>query len=234
MPLENITKTNAEVSENDLKLISYELEKFLVAEKEESFYESSGRNSHVSTITLSGKQIAGSEAEDYGNKTLCPLQGYLSGSSIELPETTEVRKERASLGELFHRTKTTSEDCTETGVRPEMQVKQTHKSAMHIMRKMLKRAHGKSKSCNTSGDDAVSASTNKKLHKVGLYYRIFRTTFNNKSHGSPYHPLPLIVAFASLTTNSKRKLKCMFISLVPQKYNEKKEEIKHNLNKPDV
>lgn len=171
MPLEDITKTNAEVSENDLKLISYELEKFLVAEKEESFYESSGRNSHVSTITLSGKQIAGSEAEDYGNKTLCPLQGYLLGSSIELPETTDVRKERASLGELFHRTKTTSQDCTETGVRAETQVKQTHKSAMHIMRKMLKKAHSCSKSCNTSGDDAVSASTNKRLHKVCLHYR---------------------------------------------------------------
>lgn len=196
MPIEDITMTNAEVTENDLKLISYELEKFLEAEKEESFYESSGRNSHVSTITLSGKQIVGSEAEDYASKAVCPLQGYLLGSSIELPETTEVKKERASLAELFHRTKTTNQECTETGEKGETQVKQTHKSAMHIMRKMLKKVHISSKSCNTLGYDADSASTNKKLRKVGLY-QIFCTKFKNKSRGCPHLPLPMIIALAS-------------------------------------
>ncbi|XLS62415.1 hypothetical protein HN51_016643 [Arachis hypogaea] len=166
MPIEDITMNNAEVTENDLKLISYELEKFLEAEKEESFYESSGRNSQVSTITLSSKQIAGSEAEDNANKAVCPLQGYLLGSSPELPETTEVKKERASLAELFHRTKT-SQESIETGEKGETQIKQTQKSAMHIMRKMLKKVHVSSKSCNTAArDDAASASTNKKLHKV--------------------------------------------------------------------
>ncbi|QHO47250.1 hypothetical protein HN51_016642 [Arachis hypogaea] len=164
MPIEDITMNNAEVTENDLKLISYELEKFLEAEKEESFYESSGRNSQVSTITLSSKQIAGSEAEDNANKAVCPLQGYLLGSSPELPETTEVKKERASLAELFHRTKT-SQESIETGEKGETQIKQTQKSAMHIMRKMLKKVHVSSKSCNTAArDDAASASTNKKLH----------------------------------------------------------------------
>ena len=51
IPLEGITERNAEVTENDLKLISYELEKFLEAENKERLYESFGRNSYVSTIT---------------------------------------------------------------------------------------------------------------------------------------------------------------------------------------
>ncbi|XP_027351163.1 protein LAZY 1-like [Abrus precatorius] len=166
MPLENITMRNEEVTDNELQLISYELEKFLEAEKEESFYESSGRNSYVSIITLSGKQVDGTDAEDYGNKALCPLQGYLMGSSFELPETKQIRKERTSLAELFHRTKTASQDCIETGVRGEAQVKQTPKSAMHIMKNILKRVNGSSKCCNTSMNDADSALTNKKRHKV--------------------------------------------------------------------
>lgn len=168
MPSENLTMRDAEVTENELKLTSYELEKFLEAEKE-NFYESPGRNSRASNITLSGKQLDGSEPEDYGNKAVCPLQGYLLASSFELPETTEVKKERASLAELFHKTKTINQDCTETGVR-ETQVKQTHKSAMHTMKKMFRMVHSSSKSCNTSRNDASSASTNKKPHKVGPYY----------------------------------------------------------------
>ncbi|KAK7395930.1 hypothetical protein VNO78_16546 [Psophocarpus tetragonolobus] len=167
MPSENITMRSEELTENELKLISYELEKFLEAEKEESFYDSSGRNSYVSTITLGGKEIDGAKAEDCGNKAICPLQGYLLGSSFELPETQQVRKERASLGELLYTTKATSQDSIETGIRGETQVKRRPKSsAMHIVRKMLKRVHSSSKSHNTSRNDADSVSTNKKFHKV--------------------------------------------------------------------
>ncbi|MED6124002.1 hypothetical protein PIB30_054897 [Stylosanthes scabra] len=165
MPIEDVTMNDAEVTETDLKLISDELEKFLEAEKEETFYESSGRNSQVSTITLSHKQVVGSEAEDNANKAVCPLQGYLLGSSLEFPETTEVKKERASLAELFRRTKTCQESI-ETREKAEIQIKQTQKSAMHIMRKILKKVLVSSKSCNTARDDADSASTNKKLHKA--------------------------------------------------------------------
>jgi len=169
MPSENITSRSEEVTGNELKLISYELEKFLETEKEESLYDSSGRNSYVSIITLSEKEIDGPKAEDYRNKAVCPLQGYLLGSSFELPETKEVRKERASLAELLYKTKSTSQDCIDTGIQGETQVKRTPKSAaMHIMRKILKRVHSSSKSCNTSRNDADSASTNKKLQKVGL------------------------------------------------------------------
>lgn len=168
MPSENITMTDAEVTENELKLISFELEKFLETE-DESFYESSGRNSRLRNITLSGNQTDGSEAKDCGNKVVCPLQGYLLGSSFKTPEKIEVRKERTSLAELFHRTESTNEDCAETGVE-ETQVKQAHKSAMHIMKKMFKMVHSSSKGCNTSGNDADSTSTNTKLSKVGPYY----------------------------------------------------------------
>ncbi|CAJ1788447.1 unnamed protein product [Sphenostylis stenocarpa] len=182
MPSENITMRNEEVTEKELKLISYELEKFLEAEKEESFHDSSGRNSYVSIITLSGKEIDGPKAEDYRNKAVCPLQGYLLGSTFELPETKQVKKERASLAELLYRTKATSQYCTETEIRGETQVKQTPKSsAMHIMRKILKKVHSSSKSCNTSRRDADSASTPKKLHKV---LRMF--------HRKVYPEIPII------------------------------------------
>ncbi|KAL2320327.1 hypothetical protein Fmac_029296 [Flemingia macrophylla] len=167
MPLDNITMGNEEVTENELRLISYELEKFLEVEKEESLYDSSGRNSYVSTITLGAKEVDGAKLEDYRNKAVCPLQGYLLGSSFELPETKQVRKERASLAELLYKTKAASQECTETAVRGETQVKQTPKSAaMRIVRKILKTVHSSSKSCNASRNDAESASTNKKLHKV--------------------------------------------------------------------
>ncbi|XP_047163608.1 protein LAZY 1-like [Vigna umbellata] len=172
-PSGNIPMGSEKVTENELKLITYELEKFLEAEREESFHDSSGRNSYVSTITLCGKEIDGPKAEDYRNKAVCPLQGYLLGSSFELPETKQVSKKRASLAELLYRTKATSQDCTETGIRGETHVKETHKSAVrHIMRKVLKKVCSSSKSCNTSRKDADSASTNKKLHKaLRLFHR---------------------------------------------------------------
>ncbi|XP_028771385.1 protein LAZY 1-like [Neltuma alba] len=178
IPRENTFERNAEVTESDLKLINYELGRFLEAEKEE-FYESSGRNSHVSAITLGGKQIDAAEDEDYGNTSVCPLQGYLLRSSIELPETvTEVKKERASLAELFHRTKITNQGIIETGETGETQLKQTHRSSKHIMSKLLKKVNTSSKSWNTSENDAKSASTNKKLSKV---LRIFHRKVHSES-----------------------------------------------------
>lgn len=100
-----------------------------------------------------------------------------------------MRKERASLAELFHRTKTTNQECKETGAKETHHVKETHKSAMHIMKKMFKMVHSSSKGCKTSGNDVDSASTNKKLPKVGIcYYRSSFTVFLNKSHGiCSYH-----------------------------------------------
>ena len=183
--MQNITNGRIQVTENDLKLINYELEKFLEAEsKEEGSDESSARISNVSTITLGGKQMEGADEEDYWKTGVCPLQGYLFGSSIELPETrTEPKKEKASLAELFHRTKITTEGCTEKCASEEIPDKHKHKSAMHYMKKMIKKLHPSSKSSphSASGDlpDSISTkkelgnaidsvSSKKKLHKVGL------------------------------------------------------------------
>ncbi|KAH1047910.1 hypothetical protein J1N35_038694 [Gossypium stocksii] len=98
MFLENITEGKTEVTENDLKVINDELEKFLGPEAEEhASHESSGRNSLVSTIAVNGEPTQEVSAEEYGKAIVCPLQGYLFGSSIELPET------RFQVTRLFHR-----------------------------------------------------------------------------------------------------------------------------------
>ncbi|AES78372.2 WRKY transcription factor-like protein, putative [Medicago truncatula] len=154
-PLGNIPMKDAAVTETQLKLISYELEKFVEAD-EECFYESSGRISFRSNVTLSRKKTDGLETEDLGNKVICPLQEYLLGSSFEIREKTEVRIERASVRET--------------------QVKQGRRSALHIIKKMSNMVLSSSKSCNTYGNTADHAtSTNEKLCKV--LYKFHRKVF---------------------------------------------------------
>ncbi|XP_044488815.1 protein LAZY 1-like isoform X2 [Mangifera indica] len=177
--VENITEKETEVTENELKLINDELEKVLGAEanKEDGCYESSGRNSHVSngrsshgsTITLSGKPLEGQDNNGNGF-SVCPLQGYLFGSAIELSETTTVAKKehRTSLGELFQRTKL-AEENTNSGSKYEREEKRTDKeadkSAVQLMKKLLKKKmlHA-SRSSTGGGVDSASAET--KLHKI--------------------------------------------------------------------
>ncbi|KAJ0095038.1 hypothetical protein Patl1_16975 [Pistacia atlantica] len=174
--VENITEKETEVTENELKLINDELEKVLGAEANKED-ESSGRNSHVSngrsshgsTITLSGKPLEGSDNNGNGF-TVCPLQGYLFGSAIELSETTTVAKKehRTSLGELFQRTKV-AEENPNSGSKYEREEKRTDKeadkSAVQLMKKMLKKKilHA-SRSPTGGGVDSASAET--KLHKI--------------------------------------------------------------------
>ncbi|KAF2322908.1 hypothetical protein GH714_031998 [Hevea brasiliensis] len=113
MSLENIADEKIEATENDLKLINNEIEKFIDAEAEEGCNESLARSSYVSNITFSGIQTEGANADDYRNTALCPLQGYLFGSSIELQETTiELKKEKVSQG-AFRRTKILDESSKE-------------------------------------------------------------------------------------------------------------------------
>ncbi|XP_021299319.1 protein LAZY 1 [Herrania umbratica] len=171
MSLEN-SEEKAEVTENDLKIINDELEKFLEAEAEEhGSNESSGRNSQVSTITLSGKPMQEANAKEYGKTIVCPLQGYLFGSSIELPEARfEVKKEKASLAELFYRAKIAEESPTEKCGKEEMQTKQTNKPVKHLIKKILKKLHASSGS--STSKETNSVSTKKKLHKViKLFHR---------------------------------------------------------------
>ncbi|KAM2203734.1 hypothetical protein ACFX1S_023461 [Malus domestica] len=187
--LENLTQQKAEVTENDLKLIRYELEKFLDAEtKEEGVRVSSARDSHASSVTPNGKQMEESEDEEYWKDAACPLKGYLFGSSTELPETMEAKKEKASLQELFDRTKITT-DYKEKSESEETEVKYKHKSAMGFMKKMIKKFHASSKSSGGDATDSVSIkkkcgeasdslSTKKKPHKV---LRMFHRTIHPES-----------------------------------------------------
>ncbi|CAL5363938.1 unnamed protein product [Camellia sinensis] len=135
-----------------------------------NIYVSIGRSCHGSTITLRGKPLEGTETS--GNRTtICPLQSYLFGSAIELPETTTVVKKehRTSLGELFQRTKIAEENYVAKSERGEKRTeKETDKSAIHLMKKMLKKrmVHGSSRSSTTSiGGNVDSASSETKLHK---------------------------------------------------------------------
>ncbi|CAL5338644.1 unnamed protein product [Camellia sinensis] len=166
--VENITKKETEVTEHDLKLINDELEKVLdVKGKEDGCNDSSGRNSHVSTITLSGKTLEGTETS--GNRTtMCPLQGYLLGSAIELPETK--KEHRTSLGELFQRTKMTEENSVTKCESGEKKAdKETNKSAIRLMKKILKKrmVHDSSRTSTTvTGGNVISASMETKLHKI--------------------------------------------------------------------
>ncbi|GKU92811.1 hypothetical protein SLEP1_g6486 [Rubroshorea leprosula] len=177
--VDNITEKETEITENELKLINDELEKVLGAEaKEDGYNDSSRRNSHVSTgrsshgstITLSGKPLEGPDTNVNGT-TVCPLQGYLFGSAIELSETTTVAKKehRTTLGELFQRTKTAEENsggkCEKDDKRTE---KEADKSAVHIMKKMLKKKmlHASRSSAAAAGGNIDSTSAETKLHKI--------------------------------------------------------------------
>ncbi|KAH1140756.1 hypothetical protein AAZX31_10G282900 [Glycine max] len=164
--LENITEKEDEVTENELKLINDELEKVLVLgeDNDEPSSISCGRSSHGSIITLSGgggKPAAATllEGDQSNGNAVCPLQGYLFGSAIELSETTTTvtvakKEHRTSLGELFQRTKLAEENNN-------FGPKEADKSAMHLMKKKLKK-----KMRSSTSTTVDSASADRKLHKI--------------------------------------------------------------------
>lgn len=130
-----------------------------------------------STITLSGKQLE--SAENNGNgTTVCPLQGYLFGSTVEMQETTSAsakKEHRPSLGELFQKTKLAEENYG-----PKYHEKRTDKdsdkSAVHLMKKILKKKmlHASSRnSVSASGGTVDSVSAESKPHKVGAYVFLY-------------------------------------------------------------
>ncbi|XP_010523254.1 PREDICTED: protein LAZY 1-like [Tarenaya hassleriana] len=178
--LENETGKETEVTERELKLLNDNLEKILGAEvKEEICDASSGRNSHVSagrssqgsTITLTGKTLEIPETNRSGSN-VCPLQGYLFGSAIEMSETTTAKKEhRTSLRELFQKTKITDEYSGGRCERDEKRTeKDAHKSAVNMMKKMLKKKVPQVSRSSTAAyaREANSSSAETKLNKVHL------------------------------------------------------------------
>nr|GMD51001.1 Protein LAZY 1 [Ipomoea batatas] len=176
--VENIAEKETEVTENDLKLINDELEKVLGVEAKDdissgrSSQVSAGRSSHCSTITLSGKQLESLDNSANIGTNICPLQGYLFGSAIGLPDTTIAKKEpRPSLGELFQKTKLADENSGGAKYdRGEKRMDKEHdKSAVHLVKKILKKGmpHASSKSSTAaSGCTIDSAAAETKLHKI--------------------------------------------------------------------
>nr|XP_043607495.1 protein LAZY 1-like [Erigeron canadensis] len=165
--VEYIMEKETEATENELQFINDELEKVLTGEGKEddssarNSYVSNGRSSHGSTITLSGKPLEAADSEN--GSVACPLQGYLFGSAVGLPETTTGKKEhRTSLGELFQKTKLADENTGNKCNKLEKQKdKETEKSAVHLMKKILK---GRKASGGTGSMDTASAD--KKLNKI--------------------------------------------------------------------
>lgn len=221
--VDHIAEKETEVTENELKLINDELEKVLAAE--DSCNVSSGRNSHVSagrnshvstgrnshvsagrisycsTITLSGKPAE--NAETCGSEaTICPLQSYLFGSAVGLQETTPPAKkeQRTSLGELFQKTKQAEDSSGTKSDRGEKRnEKETEKSAVHAMKKMLKKklihASSRSNAANSGGgSDSTAAET--KLHKVcvsiekkQLIFQLMSKRTSDLGRGSVFYPI---------------------------------------------
>uniref|UniRef100_A0A7N0TME5 LAZY1 n=1 Tax=Kalanchoe fedtschenkoi TaxID=63787 RepID=A0A7N0TME5_KALFE len=181
---ESITEKENEVTETELKLISDELERVLAAEAMEddcnfssgrnslvsngrNSHVSNGRSSHGSTITLSGRQLESADTTGNGN-TICPLQGYLFGSALEVQPTTMPKKEqRTSLGELFQRSKAAEDYYKQKSDKSGK--REAEKSAIQLMKKILKKTklHTSSKNTNTSAgatDDITFTET--KLTKI--------------------------------------------------------------------
>ncbi|CAJ2669354.1 unnamed protein product [Trifolium pratense] len=192
--VETITENEDEVTENDLKLINDELEKVLVAETKDDVisYDSSSRNSHVSTgrsshvsiITISGKINEGTES--YANNAVCPLQGYLFGTAFEMSETnvTSVTKKehRTSLGELFQRSKMADSQENNFGVKFEKEFDKRSErdgekySAMNLMKEKVKKRmfHSCSKnsgSMNGGGSVDSASAAETKLNKILHMFR---------------------------------------------------------------
>lgn len=155
--VEAIAGKQAEATtETDLMVVTAELEKVLAVEAEKAAAGdrlSSARPSHVSA----------------GSAT-CPLQGFLFGSPIEIAETTPAaggRKEkRASLGELFMRSRMAEEGGGPK--RDEATVAGGAASAagdgagMHLMKKL------KSRGSRVSGGGPGETTAETKLQKVRI------------------------------------------------------------------
>ncbi|KAK9675367.1 hypothetical protein RND81_11G003300 [Saponaria officinalis] len=179
---DKLAEGETEVTENELRLINDELERVLAAEAKDdgwtdsssrNSYVSNGRISHASVITLSGKPLEIPESTGNGNLN-CPLQEYLLGSAVELPESPEKanapkKENRTSLGELLEKHK--AEEISETehkrgGKRDD---KEGEKTAMNLIKKTLKKKMASTASKNSYGtaqEATESTAADTKLLKI--------------------------------------------------------------------
>uniref|UniRef100_A0A803L1B1 Uncharacterized protein n=1 Tax=Chenopodium quinoa TaxID=63459 RepID=A0A803L1B1_CHEQI len=172
---DKLAEGEAEVTENELRLINDELERVLASEaKDDGWTDSSGRNSHVSngrishasTITLSGKplEIPESTGGTGSNLMYCPLQEYLLGSAVEVPEKATVPKKenRTSLGELFERHKaeeTSDVKNSSASTRGPAESGSAETKLCKILQKFHKKVHP---------ECLISTEKSNKMHKNGI------------------------------------------------------------------
>ncbi|XP_042017172.1 protein LAZY 1-like isoform X2 [Salvia splendens] len=167
MPSEDLTDYRIQITENDLQLINYELEKFLEAEDKELANETSGRSSQASIITLSNKLIEGEDSDGQTFFTDFPLQSYLLANSIEVVQTNnETGKEKTSLEDLFRRNNIAHNDPAREFKGAEQRSRKRNVTC--FMKKLVKKFHcSSSSSTATSKDgDTVPIPRKKKLSKV--------------------------------------------------------------------
>lgn len=168
--VENLTEKETEVTSSALRLINEV--KVLGADNNDGSNGSSGRNSLAScgrssqgsTIGHSGKPEEGSGSSVHG-PIICPLQGYLFGTAMGMPETTVSKKEkRISLGELFEKTKI----AENSGIKDKRAEKESDTSAVQLMKKILKKKmiHASSRSSTSTRGTTDSAKVYKKRPKV--------------------------------------------------------------------
>ncbi|KAL2529209.1 hypothetical protein Fot_21810 [Forsythia ovata] len=179
MPFENVTTNEqTEIRESDLRLINYELEKFLEVEAEEIGNDSSQRNSLASIITISNEGIEDADSEVCANTVAFPLQNSLFGSSIlELAGiSVEPDKEKASFEELFKKNKIVDDDSK--GKCKESEKRTRGNYITHFMKKMMNKLHSTSKTSSVSSSGDTCSITrklpkglkvfHKKVHPEGL------------------------------------------------------------------
>lgn len=125
-----------EVTANEVKFINDELEKFLLAEEEcanETF-----KKSHVSN------QTEADLSKEYEGTVVCPLQGYLFGSSVQLLETKTENNinAKAYLADSFQETKEVHASATYVEKSESEDVKRKSSAFKNPVKKILRKLGG--------------------------------------------------------------------------------------------
>ncbi|XP_020554333.1 protein LAZY 1-like isoform X2 [Sesamum indicum] len=190
MPIEKLSDGQIEITENDLNLINYELEKFLEAEETEVEYDTSGRSSQASIITLSySKPIEGAAgSEGQVHMVACPLQSYLFAASVEVANYTDkkvtYKKERTSLEELFKRNNIVHDDppMKKSCEGPEHKAR-TRNHVAHLMKKVVKKFRSSSTNDTSaaSGTKAIKENLSKTLVKM-FHKKVYPEEMSEKQY----------------------------------------------------
>ncbi|CAA0813134.1 Unknown protein [Striga hermonthica] len=177
-PHENWTNPQTKITENDLKLINYELEKFVEAEEKKIAYDASARSSQASIITLSHATTEGLDSENQMYTMACPLQNYLFATlTDQTGKDEELQKEKTALTGHFRENNMAHNKHMK--IREESEQKSRKRNVSHFMKKMVKKLNPTSRCLKVSSKDdaALSISFKKRLSKA---IKIFDTKVRAK------------------------------------------------------